>query len=210
MYSPENKTETGPWIFNWKITKSKSLAWHAWCWFLISDFLKLRHGAYSVNDLFEKYFVGASYHSISCGMRHIVSYSKPAWLSMLTFFPPRLWCLTKNVFIQDELIAISADVVLTAWIPSAVGWKCAEKKQTWAKTYLTLPKLADGSPSDSISSGGKSSRFKDNAYLSVSLKRLTVLSVLPKSRCSRHLEHWNKINPFYCFRYFVKLTEKQR
>lgn len=61
-------------------------------------------------------------------MRHIVSYSKPARLSMLTFFsPPRLWCLTKNVFIQDELIAISADVVLTAWIPTAVGWKCAEK-----------------------------------------------------------------------------------
>lgn len=129
MYSPENKTETGPWIFNWKITKSKSLAWHGWCWFLISDFLKLRHGAYSVNDLFEKYFVGASYHSISCGMRHIVSYSKPAWLSMLTFFPPRLWCLTKNVFIQDELIAISADVVLTAWIPTAVGWKWAGKKK---------------------------------------------------------------------------------
>ena len=64
-------------------------------------------------------------------MRHIVSYSKPAWLSTLTFFllppPPRLWCFTKNVFIQDELIAISADVVLTAWIPTAVGWKCAEK-----------------------------------------------------------------------------------
>lgn len=61
-------------------------------------------------------------------LRHIVSYSKPAWVSTLTLpNPPRLWCLTKNVFIQDELIAISADVVLTAWRPTAVARKCAAK-----------------------------------------------------------------------------------
>lgn len=39
-------------------------------------------------------------------------------------------------------------------------------------------KWRDDSPSGSVSSEGKSSRFKYNAYLSLSLKRLTVLGVL--------------------------------
>lgn len=117
MYFPENKAKTGPWIFNWKITKSESLAWHGWCWFLISDFLKLRHGAYGFNDLFEKYLVGASYHFISCGMRHIVSYSEPGCLRRRTFFSEMVGFSRKNVLIQDELIAISAEVDLTTWRP---------------------------------------------------------------------------------------------
>lgn len=129
MYSPENKTETGPWIFNWKITKSKSLAWHGWCWFLIVT-SKAEAWRHSVNDLFEKYFVGASY-TLSCGMRHINELFKPAWLSTPFFFssylaPPRLWCFTKNVFIQDELIAISADQ-FNCLDTNGRGLKCAEK-----------------------------------------------------------------------------------
>lgn len=53
----------------------------------------------------------------------------------------------------------------------------------------------DAVPRSSVASG-ESGPVQHNAYLSLSLERLTVLNILPKSRCWRHLEHGNKINPF--------------
>lgn len=41
------------------------------------------------------------------------------------------------MLIQDELIAISADVVLTTWIPIAQGLKPAEKGENLSKKHLS-------------------------------------------------------------------------
>lgn len=126
MYFPENKAETGSWIFNWKITKSESLAWHGWCWFLISDFLKLRHGAYGFNDGSENIFCRCL---IPLYFLWYASYCELFWARLFqsaNIFSEIVGFSRKNVLIPDELIAISAEVGLTTWRP-----KCLALNTCW-------------------------------------------------------------------------------